>query len=218
MPLYVLTAETTAVNIGTNRRIHGIVHPGSKEELKLFQFADNTTLLLTDDESINEIFNILDQCERAPGAKKNKSKCKGLWCGSFNHRTDQLCGFDWYNDFIPDKILGQCFGNLDVLRKNWQVKIHKMNNIIGAWSRRDWSFKGRTVLINTLLMSTLWYNVISLAVPSWACQQIAQAIYCFFWKDKKPLVKRDISRYLSVRSVSTYRGWKTKSKPYVETL
>lgn len=62
MPLYVLTEEAKVlVNIRTNLRIHGLVHPGSKEELKLSQFADDTILLLTDDESINETFHDFDQ-------------------------------------------------------------------------------------------------------------------------------------------------------------
>ena len=38
------------------------------------------------------------------------------------------------------------------------------NNIIGAWCHRDLILKGRALLINSLLTSTLWYNVTSLAV------------------------------------------------------
>ena len=52
MPLYVLTAETMAINIRSNPRIHGIKQPGSQAETKLSQFADDTTLLLTDEQSI----------------------------------------------------------------------------------------------------------------------------------------------------------------------
>ena len=32
----------------------------------------------------------------------------------------------------------------------------------------------------------------SLNVPPWACVKIEQAIYGFFWKNKHPLVNRDI--------------------------
>ena len=87
----------------------------------------------------------------------NNSKCKGLWCGSLRHRADQLYGFDWYNDYIPDEILGQYFGNIDCSRRNWEEKIQKINNIIGAWCHRDLSLKGRALLINSRLTSTFWY-------------------------------------------------------------
>ena len=87
MPLYVLTAETMAINIRQNPRIHGIQPPDSQEELKLSQYADDTTLLLSDDQSTDEVFNTFDLYKRASEEKINKGKCKGLWCGAFAHRT-----------------------------------------------------------------------------------------------------------------------------------
>ena len=192
MPLYVLTAETMACNIRQNPRIHGLRPPDSEAEVKLSQFADDTTLLLTDEQSITETFNTFDLYERASGAKINKGKCKGLWCGAFARRTDQLFGFEWYNDFIPDKILGQYFGNVDCTQRNWEAKIQKINDIIAAWRHRDLSLKGKALLINTLLTSTLWYNVTSLSMPPWAVSQIERSIYAFFWSNKHPLVNREI--------------------------
>ena len=52
VPLYGFTAETMASNIRATPRIHGIRPPDSKEELKLWQYADDTTLSLSDTESI----------------------------------------------------------------------------------------------------------------------------------------------------------------------
>ena len=192
MPLYVLTAETMAINIRENPRIHGLLPPGSQEELKLSQYADDTTLLLSDDQSINEVFNTFVLYERASGAKINKGKCKGLWCGAFAHRTEQLGDFDWFNDFIPEKILGQFIGNVDCTRRNWEAKIQKINNIIAAWRHRELSYKGKALVINGLLTSTLWYNATSLPMPSWAIVQIDQSIYNFFWSYKRHLVNKDI--------------------------
>ena len=113
MPLYVLMAESMAINIRSNPGIHGVKPPGSEYEVKLSQFADDATLLLTDEQSIAETFRVFDRYELASGAKINKGKCKGLWSGDFSNRTDQLYDFAWYNDYIPNKILGQFFGNVD---------------------------------------------------------------------------------------------------------
>ena len=63
MPLYVLTAETMAIKMRQNPRIHGIRPPASQEELKLSQYADDTTLLLCDDQSIDEVFKTFDLYE-----------------------------------------------------------------------------------------------------------------------------------------------------------
>ena len=192
MPLYVLTAETMACNIRANPRIHGIRPPDSEEELKLSQYADDTTLLLSDDESIDEAFNTFDLYERTSGAKINKEKCKGLWCGAFKERTDQLNGFEWYNDYIPEKILGLFFGNEDCTRLNWETKIQKIKNVIAAWRQRALSFKGKALVINGLLTSTLWYNATTLAMPAWAISQIEELIYDFFWSYNRHLVNKDI--------------------------
>ena len=184
--------ETMAINIRENPRIRGIRPPGSQEELKLSQYADDTTLLLTDDQSIDEAFMTFDLYERAFGAKINKGKCKGLWCGAFVQRTDQLHDFEWFNDYIPEKILGQFIGNVDCTQLNWDIKIQKINNIVTAWRHTELSFKGRALVINGLLTSTLWYNATSLPVSSRAIAQIEQAIYNFFWNYKRHLVSKDI--------------------------
>ena len=192
MPLYVLTAESMAINIRSNPGIHGVKPPGSENEVKLSQFADDTTLLLTDEQSIAETFGVFNRYEPASGAKINKSKCKGLWSGDFSNRTDQLYDFAWYNDYSPDKILGQFLGNVDCSLLNWNAKISKINNIIAAWRQRDLSYKGKALIINSLLTSTLGYNVTSLSVPSWVITQIEQSVYNFFWGDRHPFVNRDI--------------------------
>ena len=180
MPLYVLTAESMAINIRSNPGIHGVKPPGSEDEVKLSQFADDTTLLLTDEQSIVETFRVFDRYELASGAKINQSKCKGLWSGAFSRRTDQLQGFEWSNDYIHEKGLGQFIGNIDCSRVNWESKIQKINNIVDAWRNRDLSFKSKAMVINGLLTSTLWYHATSLSLPSWAVTQIEEAVYRFF--------------------------------------
>ena len=107
-------------------------------------------------------------------------------------RTDQLHGFQWYNDYIPEKILGLFFGNVDCTRLNREAKIKRINSIITAWRYRDLSFKGKALVIHGLLTSTLFYNATTLAMPAWAISQIEELIYDFFWNYKRHLVNKDI--------------------------
>ena len=80
MPLYVLTAEALAIIARAKSKIHGLLPPGATDvEVNLTQFADDTTLLLVDDDSIAEAFRTFDLYEGASGAKINRHKCKGLW-------------------------------------------------------------------------------------------------------------------------------------------
>lgn len=81
---------------------------------------------------------------------------------------------------MPEKILSHFLANVDCTTMNSNVKVQKINNIIAAWRHRDLSYKGRALIINTLLTCTLWYNMTSLPVPYWAIAQIEQAINVFF--------------------------------------
>ena len=176
----------------SNPRIQGITPPGSTAQVKLSQCADDTTFTLRDDASIQETFHLLSLYESASGAKINLEKCKGLWSGSFKHRTDQLLNFDWYNTYIPEKILGTFFGNVDCTRLNFDRRLHSLRNTIAAWKHRALSFKGKALVINGLLTSTLWYTATSVHLPPWAITELETEIYNFFWDYKKPLTTRDI--------------------------
>ena len=103
-----------------------------------------------------------------------------MWSGDFSNRTDQLFDFAWYNDSIPDKILGQFFGKVDCSLLNRNAKVKKIDNIIAAWGLRDLNYKEKALIINSLLTSSLSYNVTSLAVPRWFIMHIEQAVYNFF--------------------------------------
>ena len=103
--------------------------------------------------------------------------------------------FDFYERASGAKInKGKCkgLGNVDCTRSNWKARIQKINNIIPAWRHRDLSYKGKALVINSLLTTTLWYNATSLPVPSWAIAQIEESMYNLFWDYKRHLVNKDI--------------------------
>lgn len=192
MPLYILTAELLATHIRANPAIKGIRPPQATSDVKLSQCADDTSLLLHDTASIGHTFDTLRLYERASGAKINRKKCKGLRAGSLKHRSDSIYDFDWYNDYIPDKILGHIFGNVDCTQYNLEPRIQKMKNTIEAWRHRELSYKGKALIINGLLTSTLWYTATSSHFPKWAITVMEQAIYNFFWDYKYPLTTHEI--------------------------
>lgn len=139
MPLYVLTAEIMAIQTRSNPNICGIFPPNGKEETKLSQYVGNTNFILSDANSIYNMYNTfktLKPYEQASCTKINDSKCKGLWSGSFRHCTQQL-SFEWFNDCFPDPILGTNFGNIDCTRKNIDHRLKSIRSTISAWKHRE---------------------------------------------------------------------------------
>jgi len=140
MPLYILTAEILAIHIRNNPNIHGI-NTINKQEVKLSQYTDDTTLLLRCDKSVIESFKTLTLYEYASRAKVNLEKCQGVWSGSLKLCSMNLLNFQWYRDYLPDKILGIYFGNIDCTKINIEPRIKKIKDTIAAWKSRDLSLK-----------------------------------------------------------------------------
>lgn len=199
MPLYILTAE-----IRSNPTIRGLYTPDGQHEVKLSQYADDTTLLLRDNDSINNTFHCLNQYEWASGAKINRAKCKGLWCGLLKHRSDNPLNLDWFNEFLPDPILGTFFGNIDCTQRNFEPCIQKIKNTIAAWNHRELSHKEKALVINGLLTSTLWFTATSNAIPPWAISEIRRDQVIKPWNFLADALLRSDDR---VTVKYTFRGW-----------
>ena len=71
--------------------IKGIeIEYNGSQEIKLSQYADDTTALLSDNEYIMQLFELLGLFERCSGLKINESKSELLWLGSWRHRKDKI--------------------------------------------------------------------------------------------------------------------------------
>ena len=60
------------------------------QEIKLSQYADDTTALWRDSEFVMQLFELLSLFERCSGLKINQSKSELLWLGSWRHRKDKI--------------------------------------------------------------------------------------------------------------------------------
>ena len=104
--LYVLCIEILAVNIRTSPNVTGVHLLDSIEQYKCSGYADDTTIAVTTNESIEEVFTIYNTFEEASGAKLNRGKSKGMWLGAWKSRTDTPFGLSWVKE-LP--LLGATF-------------------------------------------------------------------------------------------------------------
>ena len=90
--LYILVAETLANLIPQNSGIDGLFLPGSNDQVKISQYADDATLLLFGEYSICKAFEMIEIHQKGSGSKLNMHKTKGMWyvarlLGERNHRS-----------------------------------------------------------------------------------------------------------------------------------
>ena len=116
--LYVLVAEVLAANIRCNPRIAGLSLPGVPLVVSpVHQYADDTTFILSTDDSIKAVLDIYSLFEKASGSRLNQSRSKGLWLGSWVGRLDPPVALDWSPSKL--KILGVYVGWGNLEEDNW---------------------------------------------------------------------------------------------------
>ena len=165
---------------------------------------------MPDDVSIQETFHTLLLHEAASGTKINLGKCKGDCKG---YCTDQLLNFDWYNTYIPQKILGTFFGNVECTHLNIDWQLQSLRNTITAWKHHKLSFKGKAVVINGLLTCTLWHTVTSVNLPPWAITALEAEICNFFCEFGKGLTYAPVEGKLIYFNTNGLETFTTVTEP-----
>ena len=96
--LFVVAVETLAIAIRQNSLIKGITI--GKTETKLLQYADDTTTVLSDINSAQTIFRLLDDFKNISGLAVNPTKTEGMWIGSLRENKTKPFGIKWPNEPI----------------------------------------------------------------------------------------------------------------------
>ena len=188
--LYVLVSEVLAANIRCNPRISGLCLPGAPSLSPISQYADDTSLILLSDDAIKASFEVYSLFEKASGSKLNQSKSKGLWLGGWSGRTDPPVALDWSS--VKIKTLGVFIGVGDLEEDNWRPRISAVDNVLKSWRARSLSFRGKSLVINALALSRIWYVASLVHMPPWVLRELLILVYSFFWSGKRELVSRSV--------------------------
>ena len=181
MLLYIIAAEVLTNFIIADANVKG-VQIGA-HEIKVINFADDTTIFLRDIDCLPRIQAILNLYEKASSSKINLSKSQALWVGAYKNRFDKPGKMVWSNFSI--KMLGITFENYTPDNSIWEKITKNITKRILIWNRVRLSLKGRRIIINQVLLSKLWYIGQIYTIPKNVKKQIEKRIYDFLWEEKK---------------------------------
>ena len=189
--LYVLVAETLTATLKACPRIKGLSLPAPLSPPSfLSQYADDTSILVTTDDSILAVFDVFDRYELGSGARLNLKKCKGLWVGAWKNRVSGPVDIRWSS--VKLRCLGSFVGPGDLSRDNWDPRIQALKNLLSSWRQRSLTFQGKALVINALALSGLWYLGTVMCPPEWVISEINSEIFSFFWSGKKDKIARNV--------------------------
>ena len=185
--LYVLCIEPFACRIRSDPYILGLKLPGRGEEVKIVQYADDNTIIVTSKLSVQKVFSVSELYGRASGAKINREKSCGFWLGAWKGSKESLGNIVWQPMV---KLLGFRFTHGDLFFENWKPVLDKFSKTLQDFSNRNTSFRGRAVLSEVMAASKVWYLGGALDMPEKFLKVCNRSLFKFVWKDKVECMKR----------------------------
>lgn len=136
------------------------------------------------EESIIECFKTLEKYEKASGAIIHKTKTTGLYTGPWKHKEPDYKEIKWTKQYI--KTLGIMHGYEIDENELWMEKINKIKNCIQVWKNRDLTFRGKVLIIKTLLISQIGFEIETRIVPKNVIKTINNLIWTFYGTTNNP--------------------------------
>lgn len=95
--------------------------------------------------------------------------------------TNTPSGLSWKKNGL--RYLGVFLGDDTIIQKNWEGIIEKIKGRLMKWKWivKNLSYRGRTLIINNLVASSLWHRLACMDPPAWLFAKI-QSLNRFFWE------------------------------------
>ena len=130
--LFVLGIELLSRYIKNDPTIKGI--QVNKRELKISQYADDTTVFVRDLDSVTSLLRVLNEFKEHSGLEINTTKTEAMWLGEWKDRSHEPFGFKWPKE--PINALGVFFSyNQEGATRpvNFGEKILNLEKTLNTW-------------------------------------------------------------------------------------
>lgn len=123
-------------------------------------YADDISAIITDGNKLNTMRNLFNDFGRISGARLNEFKTTAIDIGEQN-----ALAIPWIRTENKIKILGVFFSNSirNMTNLNWDSLVAKFGHQIWLHSMRSLSLHQKATLLNTFLLSRIWYIAANLA-------------------------------------------------------
>ena len=191
--LFILIAEILSLKLKSTENARGITI--GKFEYKVIQLADDTTIFMNDLESLKVAIKIFLEFEKIAGLKINLEKCEVIELGPMKLDLSSF-GKELSNLKVNRssfRTLGVWFSkNCDEsVRLNYEERFQKIETLIQIWGQRNLSWKGRIMIIKTLILSQVTHLFSMIFTPMQFLERLDTLIFKFLWQNKPPRIKRE---------------------------
>ena len=167
-------------------RIRGLVIPYASKELLDSEYADDTMLYLQgNDANLQKAEGRIEWFCKASGGKINWNKSRGLWVSS-NPRP-LWCpnvDFQWVPTGMSVKYLGFLVGVETPKNQQLEQVKEKIRKKLRLWASVKLSLAGRVVVVNHILLATMWHSVACWMLDKACIKNIKAMVRGFLWSGR----------------------------------
>jgi hypothetical protein len=184
--LYALQIEPFAHRVRLDPDIRGLRLPGSREEVRISLYADDTTTITMDEPSVLKIIYLFKLFSEASGTLLNLLKCNGMWVGP--EGAAPMSVVTW-SDVI--KVCGVFFGR-NSRAQNEKYIIDKLTKVIAVHKSRDLTLRGKVLFINVVFFARLWYSGACVVFSQPFIDAVTRLIHQFIWKTTEYIARHTL--------------------------
>ena len=189
--LFIMAVEVMANGIRRNNNIKGI--KVGETEFKISQLADDTTIFVSDYESVPNVLSLVNDFSKISGLKLNVDKSIAKCIGSLKHKEcHNRYELKWTKG--PIKTLGITITNDAqlILDEVFLPRLKVFDNILNMWHARGLTLKGKITVLKSLALPQLQYPMSVLPVPASVVESVDHMITDFIWSKRKPKIRKDV--------------------------
>ena len=189
--LFIIAVELLANGIRKDNNIKGIKIGNTS--IKVSQLADDTTVFVSDFDSVEKVIDVLALFHSVAGLKLNLDKTIAKCIGSLMHvQCNEMFNLKWTTG--PISTLGITISNDPhfIMKNIFEPKLQMFSNILNMWSSRGLSLKGRVTILKSLAIPKLLYPMSVLPIPTAVVEIVDKMIVDFIWNKRKPKIKKDV--------------------------
>ncbi len=187
--LYSLVAEPLGLAMRQEKNVRGIQIEGGGCGNNIFQYADDTTLIVRDLQSVKAAMDVVQKFCRKSGGKINDDKTKYMRFGKAPVLSDVFI----FKEVKEMKILGVLLGDDDkkINEIMWEGILGDIERRLNWWKLRTLCLKGKALILNALMVSKIWYVLYVACMPLWAEKRLKKCFTEFLWEGKPPRIAYD---------------------------
>ena len=186
--LYIIQAEPLNQKIRKNESIKGITIKKENPTIqtKMAAYMDDTSIHLKNIQYIPQALETIHKFEQINGSKLNISKTKGIVFKRENVGVHN--GIECI--YGSEKVLGIHIGKHIKLDEIWQDLCEKTVQKLQVWKKRDLSYSGKILLIKSLGISKILYNVAMQCFSDKHFKQFSKILYDFLWDGRAHFIPK----------------------------